>query len=72
MRIIFSTYIEFEDSEFNDFSTVLGVDFSGGFIPSGCGTLFYMDYSGDISLIQAMLFSDSDGNPIVVTNHICE
>ena len=45
-------------------TTVLGFSFTGGVIPSGCGTLLNLELDGAASGLSGIVVSDSSGNSI--------
>ena len=53
----------------NRSSTVLGFSFTGGVIPSGCGTLVSLDLDGDPSGLSGIVISDPTGTAIDFSYH---
>ena len=45
-------------------NTVLGVSFSLGSIPAGCGTLVTLDVTGDPTGLSSIIVSDATANPL--------
>ena len=45
-------------------TTVLGFSFTGGVVPSGCGTLVELDLNGSASGLSGIIMSDSTGNAL--------